>query len=543
MIDLEDPGLESPDSNDFRRAAKGVPLIQVDGKYQRYSRSSSAGKILDDESGLNFWQICTTLIGAAQRPDLMAQVSLLDYETHKGEIYKLAEDCLVTGKGRQRAVTGTAIHSMLDHVDLKHDWTPAPGFVVLVQSYIDTLHRWGLEVVDVECKCVHDGYRLAGTMDRRYRSTKLLVTPDGSTKPIGSVFAADTKTGAKLEYASGTYATQLAAYAASVRYDPQTDERSPFDPGTEQDWGLVVHMDQEKQATEIYWVDLEAGRHGLALANEVRTWRRRSDLLTLARAPLVGITASKASEAVQDAPDSALDAAVRSWLVSRLQAIQAAGPDALRMVQRVWPVGVAGLKQTGQTPEDLAAIAEACSAVEKEFALTFPEADPRRKAEPRNRTFTKEKPLSVAPAFTESENSSDGVAGPSDRWGKPEVTQPDNETDDYLRKMLDAHPRRDLVRQWGSLAMESLDPAITDRIPLAHALYEFGLLEGEDADLTEMLEGTLRAMGYEGLSELGKVPPSDTPVIMSSAFALSAGTALLLIDEGGKPIIRNIKQI
>lgn len=520
MTDLEDPTLDAPDSNDFRRAAKGVPLIRNDkGKYERYSRSSSAGKILDDESGLNFWQICTTLIGAAQRPDILAQVSVLDYETHKGQIYDLAEQCLVTGKGRQRAVKGTAIHSMLDHVDLKHDWQPAPDFVVMVQSYIDTLFRWGLEVVDVEVKCVHDGYRLAGTMDRRYRSTKLLVTPDGSTKPIGSVFAADTKTGQKLEYASGTYATQLAAYAASVKYDPQTDERSSFDPPTEQDWGLVVHINQEQQACEIYWTDLEAGRKGLALANEVRAWRRRSDLLTLARAPLVGITASKGPLAVQDAPSEDAAPAVRAWLVGRLQAIQAAGPDALRMVQRVWPVGVAGLKVDGHSEAELDAIANACSAVEKEFSLSWPELDPRHKPEARDR---------------------------SDRWAKPEETEPDDETDDWLRKALETHPRRELVRSWGSMAMESLDPAIKDRIPLAHALYEFALIEGDwsDADLTEMLDGTLRAMGYEGgLGELGKVPPKDTPVIMSSAFAISAGTALLLIREDGKPIVRNVKQV
>jgi hypothetical protein len=58
-----------------------------------------------------------------------------------------------------------------------------------------------------------------------------------------------------------------------------------------------------------------------------------------------------------------------------------------------------------------------------------------------------------------------------------------------------------------------------------------------------MLDGTLRAIGYaDGLNELGHVVPEHAPLIMSAAFAITAGTAMLLIDVDGKPIVRVVNQ-
>ena len=214
---IDDPSLEPPERKDFRRVGPyNIPLVldPETGKMVRYRRASSAGNILDDESNLVDWQKRTIVEGAAQRPDLMAQVSTLDHDADKKEIRDIVEECLVAGKGMQRAVTGTAIHRMLDHVDLGHDWTPAPQFQAAVDSYIKTLELYGLVPVDVEVHCVNDPYHIAGTMDRRYRTTRNLLAPSGEILPIGTIIAGDTKTGQSLEYASGSYATQLAAYVA-----------------------------------------------------------------------------------------------------------------------------------------------------------------------------------------------------------------------------------------------------------------------------------------------------------------------------------------
>lgn len=528
MIDLDETeGLEPPGKPDFRRVAKGVPLIKVDGKNVRYRRSSSVGKVLDDESGIQFWQSCTQLIGAAQRPDLMAEVSLLTYEADKGKIYDIAEQCLVTGKGRQRAVLGTAIHAMLDQIDSDADWTPAPQFQALCEAYVMVRDLFGLVAVDIECKCVNDEYRLAGTMDRRYRTTKPLVAPDGTIIPIGSILAGDTKTGRTLEYAGGTYATQVAGYVDSVRYDVQTDERSEFEPPTYKEWAVIFHVVPDDVRVEVYWIDLEAGRHGLALAQQVYEWRRRSDLLSLARIPLRIVPGEMAAPSDQEQPITASNSvteasAVRSWLLERLEAVRQAGPDAVEALRRCWPAGVAGFKSEAHTEADYDEIDVALSQVEKEYSLSYPTADPRQPSQAlRQRVW-------------------------SDRWARPLEYAPDDAVDDAFRYAMADHPRRDLLEAWKNIAIADLDLTITDRIPLSHALYEFALAgdDWSDADLTEMLDGTLRAMGYdEGVAKLGHVKPEETPVIMSAAFGLTSGTCILLYNEAGKPIVRNIKTV
>lgn len=533
-------GLQPDGVDDFRRAAKGVPLIKVDGKFVRYRRSSSAGKILDDETALTDWKIRTIVAGAAQRPDLMALASTYDFDVAKRELREIAEQCLVQGKGTQRRDTGTAVHAMLDHIDRGDVWEPAPQFVDACNAYVTVRDAYGLVPVDIECKCVNDEWRVAGTMDRRYRTTRNLIAPDGTIIPIGTVLAGDTKTGRTLEYSSGAYTTQLAAYVDSVRYHPATDERESFDPPTYQDWAIIVHLDWGKATCELHWVDLAAGRIGLELATRVYEWRRQTDLIQPARAPLraVGIVPSEVPAPLlpdspitlsndvleggfgADAPTvppavgasaPELLADVRTWLRERIAAIVAKGDAPTFHLQRIWPTGVPGLKTDGHTEAQLDAVADAVTSIEREYGLPFPTRDPRNVA--------------------------------SDSWARPHVASATMGERDDLVRSINTHPRKALLHRWSQIGLARLDPNITDRASITHALYEFALVNDEwsDDDITEMLDGTLRAIGYEdGLEALGCLTPDDAPQVMAAAFAITAGTALLLIREDGKPVVRNI---
>lgn len=231
-VDLDE--FDAPERPDFRRVGRyRTPFVlNPDGKRVRYGRSSNSGKILDDESNLTDWKLRTAVAGAAQSPELMASASVLDVDTNKKELREIVEDCIKAGKGQRRAVIGTAVHAMFDHVDRGADWEPPPQFRALVEAYVATLETWGLVPVGIEVQCVNDEFRLAGTLDRLYRTTKVLVAPDGQVIPIGSILVGDTKTGKELEYAAGSYATQLAAYVDSVPYDVTTDERGEWDDVT-----------------------------------------------------------------------------------------------------------------------------------------------------------------------------------------------------------------------------------------------------------------------------------------------------------------------
>lgn len=535
--------MEPPDRNDFQRMGKGIPRVidPESGKRVSYRRSSSVGKILDDESNLWDWKLRTVVKGAADRPELMALASTIDPESKEGKkaLRDLSEQCLEAGRGNRRSVQGTAVHSMFDHIDLDHDWwSPAPGFATLCHSYVEALGFYGLEALpaEVEVKCVNDAYRLAGTLDRRYRTLRQLTCPDGRIIPIGSYVLADTKTGESLDLAKGTYATQLAAYADSLRYDPATDERSAFDPPTFPHWALIVHAVPETDSVELHWVNLEAGRQGLELAQRIYEWRKRSDLivgpavapLRVAPEPPVEPPALRDTLEVPDEPDDpeeisqALYVELHEWLRGRVLAVREHSEVAAKHLQRLWPEGVPGLKMMGQTLEQLDAIEQALNRIEKDYSVPFGDLD-----DPRIMQSIKHHPSW------------------SDRWSKPKdddppATEPER---DSISEALGTHPRAQLLRSWSGAALSNIDHTIDDRTALAHALYEFASIQPEadwnDDDLTIMLNGTLNALGYSGgLNDLGRVKASDAPKIMSAAFAITSGSAMLLFDEMDRPVVR-----
>lgn len=550
-------GLDPPERPDFRRVGRGVPyVLGLDGKWKRMGRSSGSGKILDDESALVDWRIRKVMFGAAFRPDLCAAVSVLDQERDKKAIRDAAEDCVVTAKGDERKITGTAIHAMLDHVDLDHDWEPAPQFVEAVNAYRAACDAYGLVAEDVEVRCVNDEFGLAGTADRRYRTTRVLIPPDGQLVPIGSRVVGDTKTGQTLEYAAGSYSTQLAAYADSVRYDVETNEREPFDPPTYSDWGIIMHVTVDPPRCDVYWVNLNVGREGLKLARYVKAWRKRTDQIQPATVPLRVVhmeapdepsttveppsatdvlpcaTASPERanlEPVQPLPSTvdapgddaahvppeaatrplaaAGDARVHTWLRGRVAAIKS-HEAAVGVLMRRWPPGVPGLKHEGHTADELAAIEAVVDRVEAEFSISFGQSDPR-------------------------------IVVPQRPSWLPEKSDANTEA---LRVGLEMHPRRRLLAEWSRRALTGkLDHTIDDREALAHALYEWGMIgtetEWTDDDLTLMLDGSIRALGYkDGIDALGKCTGEDAEYLMRMAFDVAANKTILRY-VGGKPVV------
>ena len=516
--------LDPPTRPDFRRAGRGVPLVldSTTGKFVRYSRSSNAGKVLDDESALTDWRVRTVTYGASQRPDLMATVSTLHPVNNKREIRDIAEECLVSGKGRERSVTGSAVHRMLDLVDAGDDWTPAPNYQAAVDSYVAMRDHFGLVVVDIECHCVNDAHRLAGTMDRRYRTTRALTAPDGQIIPIGSVIAGDTKTGRTLEYAAGSYATQLAAYVDSVRYDVETDTRTPFDPPTFPDWAFIFHVAAEDGRCDVYWIDINAGRMGLALASSVRAWRKRTDLIQPAMAPL-RVVREEPPAADERPPEAATTdentAVVREWVRERVAAVLAHEAARTELLRK-WPVGVPGLKHEGHTMAQLDAIDVQLTLVEAKYQMPFGRPDPR-KVKPRRKR--------------------DGRP-PSDTWAKPSSDDaPDAAERESLAMAFADHPRRALLMTWSKRAMTTgIDVTITNRQALAHALYEFAMQDVDqypDEHLTEILDGCIRALGYtDGIDALGRMRSEDAPLIMSAAFMVTSGEFVIRYVDG-KPVV------
>lgn len=308
--------------------------------------------------------------------------------------------------------------------------------------------------------------------------------------------------------------------------------REPFEPESVKDWALIIHADSSGERVDVYWVDINAGREGLRLAHEVKAWRRRDDLLTIAHRLRIVVPPEVAPEPElppEPEPPSPVEPPGRSvgarsldarheYLAGRVRAVLAHSETAGKALARAWPEGVSGLRNDGQSWEELDLILDAVELIEKNHSVPF-------------------YPAFVDPALEDSIR-----AHPSNVWAKPKETQSTPEDRQTMQDVIIAHPRSQLMRRWIACAITGgIDHSI-DTTALAHALSEFAALdEGEwpDDDLTVMLDGSLRALGYvNGCDDLGRFNPDHAPLLMSAAFAITAGNAVLLMGEDGKPVVR-----
>ena len=375
---------------DFNRGAGGEPIIQMpDGKSVRYARMSSIGDKLDDKTGLNNWLVSKAMEGLGRDEALIAKVkAVTPYEDHRSEWTRLREDAISAGRGRAKADIGTAVHLMSERFEQEPEFDPGAPYTMPLQAYVDGLNLLGLKSQMFEVQFVNDSDEVhaAGTADRVYETTKPLITPDDTVIPAGSLIIGDIKTSKEINgYNGGTYSIQLAGYAGGTLYDVELNERMPT-PTIRQDWGIIIHISVEEATAEFIWVDLEVGRFGARLANEVaewrRAWRRKQGYsATLLPVKLAeGVPAPEApaeSEAAPAAPERPLPDDLDAWREHhriRLNAIRENADAKAWMLVR-WPEDLLPPKKL-TTLEESAALDAFLARVEAEFGMTFAEGRP-----------------------------------------------------------------------------------------------------------------------------------------------------------------------
>ena len=109
---------------------------------------------------------------------------------------------------------------------------------------------------------------MAGTLDRLVRTRN------------GDVVVADIKTGKQVFAPSKSIACQLAAYAHSVFYDPETAVRTPIE-GLRHDAAIVIHLPANGDTCTLWRVDAARGYELCRLAIEVRQARKEKLLKPL----------------------------------------------------------------------------------------------------------------------------------------------------------------------------------------------------------------------------------------------------------------------
>lgn len=243
-----------------------------------YTRCTSFVGVLDDRSNLEKWRQRVTLVGLGVDHRLLTELGAADPDDRE-TLDGLADQAFEVGDGHVRAQKGTDLHALTELVDQgeplpdrlfdpeREEWRP-----VTLQDRADmaAYHRVmtesSLEVVQSELFVVNDEYRIGGTLDRVVWDT---TGTDCCAKPM----ILDVKTG-RVDYGAGKIAMQLAVYANSQRYDPDTGERTPLGVCTHV--GLALHLPQGTGTASLLVADIAAGWESVALCDQVRKFRNVS---------------------------------------------------------------------------------------------------------------------------------------------------------------------------------------------------------------------------------------------------------------------------
>lgn len=332
-------GTIGPSGLEIPRDRWGRPLILPDpalvepgdsstapGKPVPYTRASTLGKVLEEQSALTAWKQRMTLLGVVAAPHIAMAAS--QARNDRDALNKLCEEALVAAQAGARAAVGTALHAVWEALDKGLDPGPVPA-----EYRADVAARQaataGFEWVAVEQFVVCDQLQVAGTADRLR-----VIRPKGrgkAAKPF--VRVCDDKTGSSIEYGMLGIAVQLAVYAHGLRYDPATGARSPLGvlpDGTEVDVDLrvaeVIHTPAGEGKSRVLEVDIASGWTAAGLAkgvkgirNDARKWAK---VATEGEATLLDLVESAPDEAalfaLYEARGAEFDATVGAAASARL---------------------------------------------------------------------------------------------------------------------------------------------------------------------------------------------------------------------------------
>ena len=238
----------------------GRPLVVPPGggKAKAYTRATTVAETLDERWALEKWKCRMSVLGVAERPDLLLAVSA--HRDDKRELDRICDKAMEAAKSSAGATTGTALHALSELVDRGQDLPPLPESAKGdLEAY--RMATAALQVKAIEQFVVLDDCEVGGTLDR-------LVECEGRN------YIADLKTGSTVNFSMGAIAIQLALYSRGMAYDPATGQRTPLD--VDQEWAIVIHLPSGTGRCELRWVNIAHGWEAAQLALRVRAYRKHA---------------------------------------------------------------------------------------------------------------------------------------------------------------------------------------------------------------------------------------------------------------------------
>lgn len=243
----------------------------------------------------------------------LATIIAAETKRAKDALDPLAEQMIDLAGAHDKREKGTALHAIFEVADadgiaaveqMVADGTATPADLIDTRAYLAACERAGIRVLDAEVMVVNDDVR---------QGTKVVVDDDGTESTVdnlvgvagrldrlvmyrrpgasrGTKVVADIKTG-RVDYGTAKIAQQIAMYAGSQQYNPETHERSPL--GASRSLGLLIHVQAGSGVATILEVDLSTGARGNRLAGEVRQWRSVGARAIDLKAPIVTVNAAE----------------------------------------------------------------------------------------------------------------------------------------------------------------------------------------------------------------------------------------------------------
>ena len=259
------------------------------GISKTYTRVTTFVGALEDTYNLGLWQLRMNTLGLASRPDLIARVQSIDVprpgeyvpeeksDEIRNALQEISDEALNAAGWKVSAGLGTAFHDVSEIYDKTGR---PPRFASRetresLDAYRKVTDGWEYdENFGIEHFLVNDDLETGGTADR-LRKIRAIIRARKIQN--GRLRVADIKTGS-IEFGQGKMALQLAAYARSKAYDPETGIRTELD--IDQEFAEIVHVPIGMGVAHVYRVDIRPAIEALELCGKARAWRARNDLFT-----------------------------------------------------------------------------------------------------------------------------------------------------------------------------------------------------------------------------------------------------------------------
>jgi hypothetical protein len=253
-------------------------VIDLDGVEGPYQRCTTFIGVLEATYNLQRWGERKIIEGLCFRDDLRLDaasfgrepVKLIknkmdrwvknpDHKRWNDGLNDVADKAKEAAEHKAAATRGTALHRFCERQDRGETLENVPlDFVAHLAAYAFATQR--IEMIKIESFMVLDDLRVAGTPDR-------IVRLPGKEKPM--IF--DIKTG-DVEWGQLKMAMQMAIYAHSKIYDPESCDRTEID--LDQETAIICALDQLTAEVVLLEIDISRGWEACRTARDV--WSKRS---------------------------------------------------------------------------------------------------------------------------------------------------------------------------------------------------------------------------------------------------------------------------